>query len=93
MFYNAPIYLYSDTTDIDEFISSYEKMVELFPHYDWLLPGHNESYVDKEILARVSKAAKEIRAGGGGEYREGSRRGTPIRRYDYEGFAIIVKSP
>jgi glyoxylase-like metal-dependent hydrolase (beta-lactamase superfamily II) len=93
IFYNAPIYLYSDSTDIDEFISSYERMVDLFPHYDWLLPGHNETYVDKEILARVLKAAKEIRDGKGGEYREQHRRGTQIRRYDYDGFAIIVKAP
>ena len=93
IFYNAPIYLYSDTTDIDEFILSYEKMVDLFPHYDWLLPGHNETHVGKEILARVLNAARDIRDGRGGEYREQQRRGTMIRRYDYEGFAIIVKAP
>lgn len=93
MFYNAPIYLYSDTTDLDEFISSYAKMVDLFPHYDWLLPGHNETHVDKEILAGVLEAAEKIRDGKGGDYREQDRRGTVIRRYDYEGFAIIVKAP
>jgi glyoxylase-like metal-dependent hydrolase (beta-lactamase superfamily II) len=93
IFYNAPIYLYSDTTNINDFISSYEKMVNLFSHYDRLLPGHNETYVDKEILARVLKAAIEIRDGKIGEYREQHRRGTLIRRYDYKGFAIIVKAP
>ena len=93
MFYNAPIYLYSDTTDLDEFIASYAKMVDLFPHYDWLLPGHNETHVDKEILARVLEAAEKIRDGKGGDYREQDRRDTVIRRYDYEGFAIIVKAP
>ena len=93
IFYSAPIYLYSDTTDIDSFISSYEKMVDLFPHYDRLLPGHNETHVDKEVLARVLKAARDIRDGKDGEYRERRHRGTMIRRYDYSGFAIIVKAP
>jgi len=93
MFYNAPIYLYSDTTDIDEFMASYEKMVLLSPHYDWLLPAHNETYVDKEILVRVLKAASDIRDGKDGDYKEQHRRGRLIRRYDYDGFAIIVKAP
>jgi hypothetical protein len=93
MFYNAPIYLYSDTTDINDFVSSYERMVNLFPYYDWLLPGHNETYVEKEVLARVLKAAQDIRDGKGGEYKEQHRRDARIRRYDYEGFAIIVKAP
>ena len=93
IFYNAPIYLYSDTTDINDFILSYERMVNLFPHYDRLLPGHNETHVDKEVLARVLKAARDIRDGKDGEYRERRHRGTMIRRYDYSGFAIIVKAP
>jgi hypothetical protein len=68
-------------------------MVALSQHYDWLLPGHNETYVDKEVLARVLKTAEDIRNGEGGEYREQDRRGTVIRRYDREGYAIIVRAP
>jgi len=77
----------------DEFIESYLKMVDLSEHYDWLMPSHNETYVDKEIISRVLKASEDIKAGEGGEYREQNRRGTLIHRYDYEGFAIIVKAP
>jgi glyoxylase-like metal-dependent hydrolase (beta-lactamase superfamily II) len=93
MFYNAPLYVYSDTSDLDEFIESYQKMVDLSEHYDWLMPSHNETYVDKEVISRVLKASKDIKAGRGGKYREQNRRGTLIHRYDYEGFAIIVKAP
>jgi glyoxylase-like metal-dependent hydrolase (beta-lactamase superfamily II) len=93
IFYNAPIYLYGETTDIDDFVSSYERMVDLFLYYDRLLPGHNETHVEKGVLARVLKAARDIRDGKGGEYRERHQRGTMVRRYDYEGFAIIVKAP
>ncbi|HUS77580.1 MAG TPA: MBL fold metallo-hydrolase [Patescibacteria group bacterium] len=92
IFYNAPLYVYGPTTDLDNFIESYRKMVSLYSHYDWLMPSHNETYVDKEILERVLKAAEDIRAGKGGEYREQNRRGLVIRRYDREGFAIIVKA-
>ena len=93
IFYNAPLYVYGPTTDLDDFIESYRRMVGLFPHYDRLMPGHNETYVDKEVLQRVLETAEDIRAGRAGEYREQNRRGTIIRRYDYEGFAIIVRAP
>jgi glyoxylase-like metal-dependent hydrolase (beta-lactamase superfamily II) len=92
MFYNAPLYVYSDTSDLDEFIESYWKMVDLSEHYDWLMPSHNETFVDKEVISRVLEASRDIKAGRGGEYREQERRRTLIHRYDYEGFAIIVKA-
>jgi glyoxylase-like metal-dependent hydrolase (beta-lactamase superfamily II) len=93
IFYNAPLYVYAANTDLDQFVESYGKMVDLFPHYDRLLPSHNETWVEKGILRRVLEAARSIRAGEVGEFREGVRNGIPIRRYDYEGFALIVRAP
>jgi glyoxylase-like metal-dependent hydrolase (beta-lactamase superfamily II) len=93
IFYNAPLYVYGPTTDLDDFIESYRRMVSLFHHYDRLMPGHNETYIDKEILERVLMAAEDVRASRAREYREQERRGITIRRYDYEGFAIIVRAP
>ena len=92
-FYNAPLYVYGPDTDLNRFIESYGRMVSLFPHYDWLLPSHNETWVDKGILREVLEAAVSIRAGDAGEYREGVKDGVPIRRYDHEGFALIVRAP
>ena len=91
-FYNAPLYVYSSTTNLDDFINSYKKMNELSNHYEYLMPSHNETYVPKEIIARVLKTAEDIKKGTAGEYREQKRGNTTIRRYDREGFAIIVKA-
>ncbi|MGD2201164.1 MAG: MBL fold metallo-hydrolase [Candidatus Bathyarchaeota archaeon] len=92
IFYNAPIYLYGETTDLGDFIRSYRKMIELSPLYDRLLPGYNETYIEKGVLGRVLEASEGIRDGEGGKYREQIYNGIKIRRYDYEGFAIIVKA-
>jgi glyoxylase-like metal-dependent hydrolase (beta-lactamase superfamily II) len=92
-FYNAPLYVYSPNTNLDQFIESYDKMVDLSPHYDWLLPSHNETWVEKEILREVLEAARTIKIGKAGEYKEGARDGIPIRRYDYKKFALIVRAP
>jgi len=91
-FYNGPLYFYSAHTHFDQFVESCGRVVGLFPRYDFLLPGHNETWVEKGILRRVFNAAKEIRDGGGGDYREGVKDGIPIRRYDFDGFSIIVRA-
>ena len=92
IFYNAPLYVYGSTTNLDDFIESYRRMVGLSAHYDWLMPSHNETYIDKEILMRVLKLAEDIKAGTAGDYREQIRGSYTIRRYDREGFAIIVRA-
>ena len=91
-FYNAPLYVYSSTTNLDDFINSYRKMNELSDHYDYLMPSHNETYIPKEIIARVLETAEDIKIGAAGEFREQQRGNITIRRYDREGFAIIVKA-
>jgi glyoxylase-like metal-dependent hydrolase (beta-lactamase superfamily II) len=45
IFYPAPIYIYSKDSDIDEFISSFRKIVKA--NYDWAMPAHNEAMVEK----------------------------------------------
>jgi len=91
-FYNAPLYFYSAHTNFNQFIESCRTMVDLSPHYDWLLPSHNETWVKKRILKKVLNAAREIKDGRGGHYREGVKNGIPIRRYDYDRFSIIIKA-
>ena len=92
IFYNAPLYVYGSTTNLDDFIESYRKMVDLSVHYEYLMPSHNETYINREILERVLRLAEEIKAGTAGEYREQNRGNMTIRRYDRKGFAIIVRA-
>ena len=92
IFYNAPLYVYGSTTNLDDFINSYRRMYELSDHYDHLMPSHNETFIDKEIIARVLKTAKDIKLGRAGKYREQRRGNITIRKYDREGFALIVKA-
>jgi glyoxylase-like metal-dependent hydrolase (beta-lactamase superfamily II) len=85
-FYTGAIYTYLPGGDLERFIESYRRLIGLFPHYDRLMPSHNEPWVEKELLLEVLRAAEEIRAGGG-RYVEGAG---GIRRYDYGRFSLIV---
>jgi glyoxylase-like metal-dependent hydrolase (beta-lactamase superfamily II) len=89
IFYTGAIYTYLPGGDLNQFIESYKLMIDLFPHYDMLMPSHNEPYIEKEILRKVLQAAEDIRAGRG-EYIKGKE---GIRRYNYSKFALIMAPP
>jgi glyoxylase-like metal-dependent hydrolase (beta-lactamase superfamily II) len=89
IFYPAPIYLYSTDSDVDEFISSFRKIVKT--NYDWAMPAHNETKIEKKVIVDVLAAIDAIKAGKQGAYKLGVANGIKVRRYDYPRFALIVK--
>ncbi|MCX6656406.1 MAG: MBL fold metallo-hydrolase [Candidatus Bathyarchaeota archaeon] len=89
IFYPAPIYIYSKDSDIDEFISSFRKMVKT--DYDWAMPAHNEVMVEKKVVQDVLTAIEVIKSGKAGTYKPGVANGFKVRRYDYPRFALIVR--
>ncbi len=89
IFYPAPIYIYSPDSDINEFISSFRKMVKA--DYDYAMPAHNETMVDKKVVEDVLNAIEAIKAGKAGSYKTGVANGIKVRRYDYPRFALIVR--
>ncbi len=89
IFYTGGIYTYLAGGDLNQFIESYGKMVALAPHYDYVMPSHNEPLVEKDILRLALEKAKAIKAGKEKKYTVGHDEGREIRRYQYERFAII----
>jgi len=64
-------------------------MIKLSPHFDYLMPSHNEPLVGKEILQTVLEKVKAIKVGKEKIFKEGVDNGRAIRRYQYERFAIV----
>ena len=90
IFYQAPIYIYSLDSDINEFISSFRKMVKA--DYDWAMPAHNEALVEKKVIESVLTAIESIKAGKAGTFKPGIANGIKVRRYDYPKFALIIRN-
>ncbi len=91
-FYPAPIYVYAPTTSLDQFIESFNKMTDLIPEYEWVMPSHNEPKMEKHLIKECYEAAISIRDGTAGEYAEGVAAGIKVHRYDYDRFSLIVKA-
>jgi len=85
-FFPGPLYAYSADVDLDAYIASTAKLVERLDEFDWLLPGHNEPWVESGVLKRVAKAFETVFKGRGrySENEEG------LRRYFFKGFDILI---
>ena len=92
MFYTGGIYTYLNGGNLPMFVDSYLKMLKYYDQYDHLMPGHNEPWVEKELLKEVFKAVVDI-AEGRGTYKEGTDRGIPIRKYEYDRFSVVTRAP
>ena len=96
LLYTGGVTTYLPGGDHDSFIESCRRLVDLMPHYDMLLPAHNEPLVEKEIMVELMKAAEDIKAGRLTEYRESRsvavNYDTLVRRYQFSRFSLITKA-
>ena len=84
LFYTGSIYTWLPGGDIDLLIESYERLIALFPHYDTLMPSHNEPAVEKELLLEALEGAKKVRRRTDDFILlEGGRRKYPFNRFAF----------
>lgn len=87
-FYPAPLYTHVDGSDFDAYRASAKRLAALAPGIDRLMPGHNETDLSPEYLARMHAAFEQIAAGEGVfEVTDG------VREYPFEGFSILTRQP
>lgn len=86
-FFPGPLYAYPADVSVDDYIASIEKLKDRLDAYDYLCSGHNDSWVQSEVIPRVAEAFQEIMAGRG-KYNEDEG----IRRYYFDSFDILIRT-
>ena len=86
-FFPGPLYAHTEEVNIDDYMTSIEKLKSRLDEYDYLCAGHNDPWVKSSVIPRVADAFQQIMAGKG-EYQEGNG----IRRYYFEGFDILIRA-
>lgn len=84
-YYPGPLYAFGEDVNINDYITSLEKLTHRINEFDYLCPGHNEPWVKSPVVPKVLDAFMDIMAGKG-SYEEGE----DIRRYYFGGFDIII---
>ena len=84
-FYPGPLYAHTADTNIEDYRASLRLLSSLTDEYDHVLSGHNEPWIDSEVIPRVDDAITAIFSGEGKfEENEG------LRRYFFDGFDILI---
>jgi len=86
-FFPGPLYAHPEDVNISDYITSIKKMETRMNEYDHVCAGHNDPWVESEVIQRVSKAFTEIMRREG-RYEED--RG--LRRYRFDGFDILIRT-
>jgi len=73
--------------NIEDYMASIANLKNRLNEFDYLCSGHNDPWVESEVISRVDDAFLEIMTGGG-SYKEDKG----IRRYFYDGFDILIRS-
>ncbi len=85
-FFPGPLYAHAPDVDVDAYEKSNERLCGRLEEFDWLCSGHNDPWVDGEVLLSVGEAFRVIRAGGG-KFSEDDG----LRRYTFDGFDILIR--
>ena len=62
-FYQGPILLYRPETNLQDFLTSLEKLAKLSSKVDLVLPGHNNPNVDPKLLIKAARAMRDVMQG------------------------------
>lgn len=86
-FFPGPLYAYPEDVDIDLYRKSIDRLSGRIEEYDYLCSGHNDPWVESEVIPRVARAFQVIMTGEGDFRQDGN-----LRRYYFEGFDILIRT-
>jgi len=95
IYYTGRVTSYLPGGNHDDFVESCKRLVDLMPHYDYLMPAHNEPLVEKEQMREMYLGAKGIKDGSNTDYTSSRSVATnysiEIRRYQFSRFSLSVR--
>ena len=86
VFFPGPLYAYEEEVDLDAYIRSIDRMRKRMKDYDILCAGHNDPWVEADVLDRVAAAFQTILENKGDFSENGN-----LRRYFFQGFDILIR--
>jgi len=86
-YFPGPLYAHPADVNIQDYISSMNRLAARVNEYDFLCSGHNEPWANSDVIPRVAQAFHDIMAGKG-HFEEDKG----LRRYDFEGFDVLIRT-
>lgn len=85
-FFPGPLYAHPADVNIHDYVTSNKRLEGMIGEYDYVLSGHNDPWVESDVIRRVGAAFDAI-ANGTADYSEDDG----LRRYFFEGFDVLIR--
>ena len=59
----GPVFTHLDGGSLPDLVASYRKLMAFFDEFDHLMPGHNQPWLDEEVLPETLDGAEKVLAG------------------------------
>ena len=88
---HGPVWTHLEGGSLEDLITSYKRLMSFWNDFDYLMPGHNEPWLDKDLLPEALAGAEKV-ISGQAEFREivdpWNRR---LRQYSFGRFDILAR--
>lgn len=88
---HGPVWTHLEGGSLADLIASYRKLMNYFDDFDHLMPGHNEPWLDKDLLPETLAGAEKV-SSGQAEYQEvtdpWNRR---LKQYSFGRFSLLTR--
>ncbi|MGD2154059.1 MAG: MBL fold metallo-hydrolase [Gemmatimonadales bacterium] len=86
-FFPGPLYAFGADVNIHDYVASNERLESMLDQFDYVLAGHNDPWVESDVIRRVGDAFEAI-ADGTADYSEDDG----LRRYFFDGFDVLIRA-
>jgi len=86
----GPVWTHLEGGSLTDLVASYRKLMTFFDEFDHLMPGHNEPWLDKNLLPETLAGAEKVLSGQAAYLEITDPWNRPLKRYSFGHFDILT---
>lgn len=87
---HGPVWTHLQGGSLTDLVASYRKLMTFFDEFDHLMPGHNEPWLDKDLLPETLAGAEKVLSGQAESLEITDPWNRPLKRYPFGRFDILT---
>ena len=87
---HGPVWTHLEGGSLTDLVASYRKLMTFFGQFDHLMPGHNDPWLDKNLLPETLAGAEKVLSGQAAYLEITDPWNRPLKRYSFGRFDILT---
>jgi len=88
---HGPIWTHMEGGSLQDLATSYRRLMDYFDAFDYLMPGHNEPWLDKNLLPKALDGADKIMSGQAAYQEIVDPWNRHLKQYSFGRFSILTR--